>query len=422
MKELSLNIILTQMIELFKIFIVFVFLVFLIKKKIPIGYTLLLGAIFLGLLFSLSILKLIENILKATVEWDTLRLLFIVILVTIFGGLLKYTRSLKDLTDSLENLIQDIRFTLMLLPALIGILPMPGGAMMSAPMIEEVCSRKNLSPEIKAGFNHWFRHIMEFVFPLYQGVIIASVILKVPMSKIILAQVPMSLTMLGAGIFFLFGKVKVDKEENKTEKRVEENLFLFLKSIWAVLLAVILNLFLSIDLLWALVLSISFFSILNRVKLKALFKVIRENVTWDIVMLILGIMIFKKIIEVSGAVTVIPQTLSTWGISPVLVISIVPFAVGALTGVTTAFIGISYPILLSFLKPDGINYGYAMLAYAAGFTGVMLSPVHLCLVLTKDYFKASFSGIYKLIIPPSILLMIVALLLVLLGYPWGRIG
>ncbi|MDH4223486.1 MAG: hypothetical protein OEV55_08110, partial [candidate division Zixibacteria bacterium] len=113
------------MIELIKILIVFVFLVFLIKKKIPIGYTLLLGAIFLGLLFSLPVLKLIENIFKATVEWDTLRLLFIVILVTIFGGLLKYTRSLKDLTDSLENLIQDIRFILMLLPALIGILPMP---------------------------------------------------------------------------------------------------------------------------------------------------------------------------------------------------------------------------------------------------------------------------------------------------------
>jgi integral membrane protein (TIGR00529 family) len=201
------------MIELIKILIVFVFLVLLIKKKIPIGYTLLSGAIFLGLLFSLPILKLVENIFKATIEWDTLRLLFIVILVTIFGGLLKYTKSLRDLTDSLENLIQDIRFIMMLLPALIGILPMPGGAMMSAPMIEEVGSRKNLSPEIKAAFNHWFRHIMEFVFPLYQGVIIASVILKVPMSKIILAQVPMSLTMLGAGILFLFGKVKVEKGE-----------------------------------------------------------------------------------------------------------------------------------------------------------------------------------------------------------------
>ena len=113
------------MIELLKIFIVFVFLIILIKQKIPIGYTLLLGAIFLGILFSLPILVLIENLFKATIEWETLRLLFIVILVTIFGGVLRYTRSLRDLTDSLESLIQDTRVILMLLPALIGLLPMP---------------------------------------------------------------------------------------------------------------------------------------------------------------------------------------------------------------------------------------------------------------------------------------------------------
>jgi integral membrane protein (TIGR00529 family) len=410
------------MIPILKIFIVFVFLVILIKKKIQIGYTLLLGSIFLGILFTLPLLDLIKNIFKATIEWDTLHLLFIVILVTIFGGVLKFTQSLRDITDSLENLVKDTRTILALLPALIGILPMPGGAMMSAPMIQEVGSRKNISPEIKAAFNYWFRHIMEFVFPLYQGVIIASVILKVPVSKIILAQVPMSLTMLFAGVFFLWRKVKVDKEENKNQKKTIENLLLFLKSIWGILLAVALNLFSGIDLLWALLFSVVLFAALNGVKPSSSLKIVRENVTWEIIMLILGIMIFKKIIEVSGAVTVIPQTLSTWGISPVLVICLVPFAVGALTGVTTAFIGISYPILLSFLKPDGINYGYAMLAYAAGFTGVMASPVHLCLVLTKDYFKATFSGIYKLIIPPSIVLMIIAVALVLLGYPWGRIG
>lgn len=410
------------MIPILKIFIVFVFLVILIKKKAQIGYTLLLGSIFLGILFSLPPFELIKNIFKATIEWDTLHLLFIVILVTIFGGVLKHTRSLRDITDSLENLVKDTRTILALLPALIGILPMPGGAMMSAPMIEEVGSRKNISPEIKAAFNYWFRHIMEFVFPLYQGVIIASVILKVPVSKIILAQVPMSLTMLFAGVFFLWGKVKVDKEENKNQKKTMENLLLFLKSIWGILLAVVLNLFSGIDLMWALLFSVVLFAALNGVKPSSSLKIVRENVTWEIIILILGIMIFKKVIEVSGAVTVIPQTLSTWGISPVLVICLVPFAVGALTGVTTAFIGISYPILLSFLKPDGINYGYAMLAYAAGFTGVMASPVHLCLVLTKDYFKATFSGIYKLIIPPSIVLMLVALILVLLGYPWGRIG
>ncbi|HVP36393.1 MAG TPA: DUF401 family protein, partial [Terriglobales bacterium] len=129
------------MIPILKILAVFAFLVILIKKKVQVGYTLLLGAIFLGILFSLPIPDLIKNTLIACVEWDTLHLLFIVILVTIFGGVLRYTQSLRDITDSLENLVKDTRTIMALLPALIGILPMPGGAMMSAPMIEEVGSR-----------------------------------------------------------------------------------------------------------------------------------------------------------------------------------------------------------------------------------------------------------------------------------------
>jgi len=63
-----------------------------------------------------------------------------------------------------------------------------------------------------------------------------------------------------------------------------------------------------------------------------------------------------------------------------------------------------------------------MLAYGAGFAGVMLSPVHLCLVVTKNYFNAGFSGIYRMLVPASLVLILSGLILVLLGFPWGKIG
>ncbi|NIN01124.1 MAG: DUF401 family protein [candidate division Zixibacteria bacterium] len=89
---------------------------------------------------------------------------------------------------------------------------------------------------------------------------------------------------------------------------------------------------------------------------------------------------------------------------------------------TSAFVGISYAVLFSFLSPNGVNYGYMMLAYGAGFAGVMLSPVHLCLVVTKSYFKASFAETYRMLLPASVILVLSALVLVLLGFPWGKIG
>jgi hypothetical protein len=36
-----------------------------------------------------------------------------------------------------------------------------------------------------------------------------------------------------------------------------------------------------------------------------------------------------------------------------------------------------------------------MLALASGFAGVLLSPVHLCLLLSNAYFKTSLLPVYK---------------------------
>jgi len=40
---------------------------------------------------------------------------------------------------------------------------------------------------------------------------------------------------------------------------------------------------------------------------------------------------------------------------------------------------------------------------AGGFLGVMFSPVHLCLALTRVYFKAEWGPIYRLIAPSALL-------------------
>ena len=39
------------------------------------------------------------------------------------------------------------------------------------------------------------------------------------------------------------------------------------------------------------------------------------------------------------------------------------------------------------------------LGFGFGYAGMMLSPVHLCFVLTRDYFAAPYRGIYRRIAP-----------------------
>lgn len=53
-----------------------------------------------------------------------------------------------------------------------------------------------------------------------------------------------------------------------------------------------------------------------------------------------------------------------------------------------------------------------MLAYVAGVVGVMLSPVHLCLILTIEYFEADFLCSYKPLLLPNLFVMMCALMMI----------
>jgi hypothetical protein len=85
-----------------------------------------------------------------------------------------------------------------------------------------------------------------------------------------------------------------------------------------------------------------------------------------------------------------------------------------LTGVPSAIVGIGFPVLLPFIVTLGeVNLNYVMFAFVGGYMGHMLSPMHLCLVVTSDYFKADKGKIYKILILPLIIVSLSALVLVI---------
>jgi hypothetical protein len=55
-----------------------------------------------------------------------------------------------------------------------------------------------------------------------------------------------------------------------------------------------------------------------------------------------------------------------------------------------------------------------MLAFTGSFTGMMISPMHLCLVVTQNYFKADMGKIYKMLILPLIIIALSSLVLVII--------
>ncbi|MCK7476438.1 MAG: DUF401 family protein [Candidatus Moduliflexus flocculans] len=87
-----------------------------------------------------------------------------------------------------------------------------------------------------------------------------------------------------------------------------------------------------------------------------------------------------------------------------------PFIIGLLTGVNQAFVAISFPLLVPIIGQGSPDMVLMTFAYVSGFCGILLSPAHLCLVLTADYFKAEMRDVYKILVWPVAAVFTVALL------------
>ena len=169
----------------------------------------------------------------------------------------------------------------------------------------------------------------------------------------------------------------------------------------------------------SLIAVISLYAAIKRIAPDQWLDVVKKGIPVRTFTSIMGVMIFKHVLEDAGAVEQIPLALSTLGLPPMLVAYIVPMIVGLLTGTAPAALALSVPLVAPLLTvqsagSNGLDMSSAVWLYAASFSGILLSPLHLCLALTREYFGASWGGIYRRLIPAVVSVVIFALVFTLL--------
>jgi hypothetical protein len=187
---------------------------------------------------------------------------------------------------------------------------------------------------------------------------------------------------------------------------------LLARSIWPILLVLSLALVLGVDLILSLVVALALLAIVYRLGPRQLWPLARA-VPLATVPIIVGTMVFRHTLEASGAVEATSSTFTTLGIPSYLIVFTIPLLAGLLTGLTLPAFAIGFPIVLPLCGPDLITSGCGQLAYAGGLVGLLLSPVHLCLTLTREYFQADWGGLYRRILPAAFLIIATAAVVVL---------
>jgi len=380
------------------------------RKPVIIIFSMALGV---GILSRMKPSLILKSFLYGALEPATLKLIVLVILILFLGNLLRENGNLGKIVSSLDVLIKDSRLSLIIPPALIGLLPMPAGAMFSAPMVAESGEKINLNPEEKTFLNFWFRHVWEYSWPLYPGIILAAGILDVPVRKVVFTQYPLTLVAIFAGFIFSMRRILPNKVYlNNGKGDFTGGVRSLFVNIWSILAIILLVIIFKVKLTLSLIVIISLFLITAKMGWEKISRAIKASINWEMILLIIAVMIFKRVLETSGVLTIIPQISNYLKISPFIILVFLPFILGLLTGFPAGFVGPAIPLFLPFIGESDLNLNYLMLIYAGGFAGVLLSPFHLCLFLTKSYFGANFKGVYKLLWMPVSFVLLVGIIIV----------
>jgi integral membrane protein (TIGR00529 family) len=387
--------------DVIKIVSVLIIIIVLLKRRWNLGIVMALSSVILSVLYMLRPAEYFKAFAAASTDRTTLALVIALTLIRIFENVMRQSGLMQQMMDSFRGMVMDRRIVMASMPALIGLLPSMGGAMFSAPMVEEASKGVGAAPEKKAFINYLFRHPWEFVSPLYPGLILASAVTAYSIRDLIIANLPYALVLIAGGVIWGLRGLAVKKE--KFEKISKKGLLSFLPLFLIIFMVMGLHLDLSISM--AVVIA-GMYAVL-RYSVKNIIQSIREGFSWEIVFIILGVMTFKAVLLSSGAVTNISTFLAVEGIPVLPVLFILPFISGVLTGLTVGFVGSTFPIIWGLESAQSI--GAISFAFASGYAGVLLSPVHLCLVLTREYFGASMPDIYRKIVRVCILIMLASL-------------
>jgi integral membrane protein (TIGR00529 family) len=393
------------MTDLIKIGASFALIVVLLRLRWNLGIVMLLGALFLGALYHIGPVQQARVFLASSMDMVTINLVTGLVLIMVLENIIRKRGVLKRMMEAVVNVARDRRIAMAVLPGVIGLLPSAGGAAFSAPMVQEAAADADIKPEHKAFINYWFRHIWEYISPLYPGVVLAAAVTQTPINKLLLSQLPLPLAVVGVGAFLGFRGMKGPVVEGKRDREEIKALFLTLLPITMSLILVILfKLPLAIAMVSVVVAMLLFY----RYSMTELMTTLRESVSINVITMVIGVMVFKGMLDASGAIQALPIFFQQSGLPPLVIVFALPFIVGLLTGITVAFVGATFPIIIAMLggTPD---VGVITFAFASGFAGVMLSPTHLCLLLTIRYFNADMAGTYRLMYLPVLLVFLVGL-------------
>lgn len=352
--------------------------------------------------FTLSFTEMARALVTTLGDPSVLLLALVVGLIPMIGGAL-------EVSGEMDRLVKNLRIGrkpfLALSPALLGMLPMPGGALLSAPLVERGAAET--PADIKAAANVWFRHTVLLVYPLGSALIASAKIASLDVYRVIPFLIPAFLITFLLGYFFLLRRV-----DGRGEYQGRFSLVGLLTPLIIILAAPGLDLLVKgtfpipyPEIGTAVGVGVSFLLAvgIGHLGRRDLKEIAHKMQPWKFSLIILAMFLFLNVFKASG----VPESLAALSLPPVILCVVIGFALGLITGRIQTPTSIIIPI---FLTTYGTMSAAAFaVTYFAVYLGYILTPIHPCISVSVEYFSTSMPEFLRKMAIPVVIAAVVNL-------------
>ncbi len=402
-----------------KILFVFALILAASRAKVPLGMSLILGGLAIDIWAGKTVGAVLSDFLASLSKPELWLLVLNITLILEFGYFMAHKPNSQAVLAASRRLggRHGRALSLVIMPAAMGLVPMPGGALFSAPLVGETLGAKEVPSSWKVAVNYWFRHVFEYWWPLYPVVIVTLSIFSLDTWQYFSLQIPFTLISLLAGWFFLLKRrLGVLSDEPRPENGGNRRLLAVLQPLVIVVACTLLlpgimarllpdgsaTTHKLLAMLVGLVISLLLIVRAGRGDSELrLFGNLWSGKTANVVVTLAGVMVFQAMLEASMLLPEAGRQFSSSMVPIEIVIAFLPFLSGLVTGIAIGFAGPSFPLVVGLIAADpSISQASALvLAFTMGYAGMMLSPVHLCYILTRRYFSAGLFSSYVYLLP-----------------------
>ena len=378
----------------------------LLRRHVPIGPAILAAGFFIWATTAPQFHYLPDALYTTLTSARTYDLILALYFVMCLEIELRTGGVLDGMVRALHHLLRSPKLTLAIMPAFLGLLPSLGGARFSAPIVEGAAKNLGLTAEHKANINFWFRHIFEFSSPIIPGMLMACSIANIPFSQLLQHLAWVTPLFFAIGWFVLMRPLKLPAESKDgggfaEHKQDYIHLLLALAPV-AVNFILIVSFNFSAAAAMALVAVTLIFVLRFSNHVINIKQVFTGACDLKMLMNILCIFYFIQILTDTKVLYAIVSEFQKSPLPQPVIVAAVSFIIGVLTGMSQGHVAIVMPIIAAMAPGDLTLAGIAMVF---GVAGQMLTPTHMCLIVTLDYFKADYFKCLRTLCVMSALLL-----------------